>query len=446
MATKNSRASQSCDYDVAIIGGGITGTATLYVLSRYTNVQRIVLLEKYPSLAQVNSHKDNNSQTLHYGDIETNYTLDKATKVKHAAAMTARYIEQHKQEHLFTKSNKMVLAVGDAEAAELEKRHDEFKTLFPELKKIGKKEIARIEPNLVKGRDPSTKLLALLSPNGYAVDYGRLSESFAQHAAVPGKTIDILLGTCVHTIKKMDGFYAITDGKTTRTAKAIVVAAGPQSLTFAYKLGYGKDWILLPVAGNFFAAPRLVHGKVYMMQLKKLPFAAIHADPDVSNPNEIRFGPVAKVIPMLERRHYRSFIDFMLLFELRLDAIVSLFKILADPVYVKYLLKQVLYDLPLIGRLAFLREARKIVPRMTFRQLKCRKMVGGIRPQIVDVKKRAMLFGEAKIIGHHVIFDITPSPGASVCLKNAEDNTKKVLEFLGKNYVFDEVGFKKDLG
>lgn len=182
-----------------------------------------------------------------------------------------------------------------------------------------------------------------------------------------------------------------------------------------------------------------------MMQLKKLPFAAIHADPDVSNPDEIRFGPVAKVIPMLERRHYRSFVDFMQLFELRWDAITSLLKIVTDPVYVNYLLKQVLYDLPLVGRLAFLREARKIVPSMTFRQLKCRKMVGGIRPQIVDVKKRAMLFGEAKITGHNIIFDITPSPGASVCLKNAEDNTKKVLEFLGKDTIFDEGRFKKDL-
>ncbi|MCW8827724.1 MAG: FAD-dependent oxidoreductase, partial [Gammaproteobacteria bacterium] len=34
--------------DVAIIGGGISGTALLYLLARYTDLSRITLLEKYP--------------------------------------------------------------------------------------------------------------------------------------------------------------------------------------------------------------------------------------------------------------------------------------------------------------------------------------------------------------------------------------------------------------
>jgi len=33
-------------YEVAIIGGGIAGTALLYGLSNYTNINRIVLIEK----------------------------------------------------------------------------------------------------------------------------------------------------------------------------------------------------------------------------------------------------------------------------------------------------------------------------------------------------------------------------------------------------------------
>ncbi len=64
--------------DVAIIGGGISGTALLYLLARYTDIGHIALLEKYPAVAQINSHGRNNSQTLHCGDIETNYTLEKA--------------------------------------------------------------------------------------------------------------------------------------------------------------------------------------------------------------------------------------------------------------------------------------------------------------------------------------------------------------------------------
>ena len=38
--------------DVFIVGGGITGTALLYVLTRYTDIKRIILAEKYDSLAK----------------------------------------------------------------------------------------------------------------------------------------------------------------------------------------------------------------------------------------------------------------------------------------------------------------------------------------------------------------------------------------------------------
>jgi len=65
-------------YDVLIVGGGVSGAALFYVLSKYTNIPRIALLEKYNEVAQVNSKASNNSQTLHTGDIETNYSFKKA--------------------------------------------------------------------------------------------------------------------------------------------------------------------------------------------------------------------------------------------------------------------------------------------------------------------------------------------------------------------------------
>ena len=39
-----------------------------------------------------------NSQTLHFGDIETNYTYDKATKVKRTADMMKNYLNNIKTE------------------------------------------------------------------------------------------------------------------------------------------------------------------------------------------------------------------------------------------------------------------------------------------------------------------------------------------------------------
>jgi len=78
-------------YDVIVIGGGASGTALFYVLSKYSTVKSIAIIEKYGSFGQVNSKGNNNSQTLHIGDIETNYSLGKASIVKPAALMVSKY-------------------------------------------------------------------------------------------------------------------------------------------------------------------------------------------------------------------------------------------------------------------------------------------------------------------------------------------------------------------
>ena len=182
------------------------------------------------------------------------------------------------------------------------------------------------------------------------------------------------------------------------------------------------------------------------MQIKKLPFAAVHGDPAVDNPNETRFGPTMKVLPVLERRNPKTVVEFLRLFEFRFDAVTSLIKILADKTIFLYILKNLLYDLPFIGKRMFVkREVKKIVPSMKARDVRFGRGLGGIRPQIVDVKKKAMVMGEGKIVGDNIIFDLTPSPGASVCLKNAEVDAKKLIEFLGRKYAFHEARLKTEL-
>jgi len=82
-------------YDVLIVGGGISGAALFYALSHYTDMRNIALLEKYDALATLNSNARANSQTLHCGDIETNYTLEKARTVKRTAKMVEKYCLQY---------------------------------------------------------------------------------------------------------------------------------------------------------------------------------------------------------------------------------------------------------------------------------------------------------------------------------------------------------------
>jgi malate dehydrogenase (quinone) len=52
--------------------------------------------------------------------------------------------------------------------------------------------------------------------------------------------------------------------------------------------------------------------------------------------------------------------------------------------------------------------------------------------------------GEAKIdTGVGAIFNMTPSPGATCCLENAEVDMRKVADFLGATV--DEEAFARDL-
>jgi malate dehydrogenase (quinone) len=435
-------------YEVAIIGGGISGTALLYVLSNYTNINRIALIEKNPEVALGNSHKTSNSQTLHFGDIETNYTLEKARKVKRAAGLVKNYIlTNDPQQETYSKYHKMVLAIGKEQTDELRERYREFKSLFPKLKLLEKEEIELLEPKVVEARAPEEEILALFTEEGYTIDFQKLAQSFLENSiSSKQKTIDLMMGTRVKTIHKEGELYQIQTDRGVVVAKAVVTMAAAYSLLFAKSLGYGKDYALLNVAGNFYLAPGVLNGKVYTVQLKKIPFAAIHGDSEVHDRSKTRFGPTAKVSFLLEQRNYATIFDYFKTAGLSINAFISFFNILSDQVILKYILKNYIYDIPLIGKRLFLKEVQKIVPSIQLSDLQLAKGYGGIRPQIVNLKTKRLELGEAKIEGENIVFNITPSPGASTCLQNAEYDTEKILTFLGQDYMFDKNRFLQDLG
>lgn len=435
-------------HDVIIIGGGVSGTALLYTLSKYSNVKNIGLIEKYADFGLVNSSPRMNSQTLHFGDIETNYTLEKAKKVKRQADMVKNYLENEKSirgdEGLFIKVPKMVLAVGKEQVKNLSERYPSFGQLFPNLKMIGSEEIGKIEPRILEGRDPDQELLALVTEDGYTVDFRKLSHSFVKNAKELNPGLSVYLSTKVEKISLKGDSYIINTDKGEFEAEAVVVAAGSHSLIFAKSLGYGKNYSILSMAGSFYTGPRVLNGKVYTMQVPKLPFAAVHGDPEVHNENITRFGPTAKPIFFLERYNYSTFWEYWKTFGFSIDPIRSILKISSDKTIFNYLLKNVVYDFPWIGKRSFLKEIKKIVPNIKLNEIKFARKVGGTRPQIINNTTRKLELGEAKITGEKIIFNITPSPGASTCLGNAFEDAAKLMEFLSNKFIFAKDQFEKD--
>lgn len=438
------------DYDVIIVGGGVVGTALLYTLCRYTDIPSICLIEKYADFGLVNSASTMNSQTLHFGDIETNYTVEKARSVKRMADMVKMYLEDEKQKNpgqeIFSKYSKMVLGVGSMQAEGLRKRFLVFKDLFPNLKLIEREEIARIEPKVVEGRNPDQEIAALLTPDGYTVDFKELCHSFVNNAGKLKSDVDVRLNTKLLTIHREGEIWSVKTNNGVLKAPAVVIAAGGHSLMIAKSLGYGKNLSILSMAGSFYFGRKVLNGKVYTIQNAKLPFAAIHGDPEVHDAGVTRFGPTAKPIFMLERYNRRTFPEYWKTFGLGIAPILSLLNIIFDRVLFGYVFINFLYDLPFIGRRLFIKEVRKIVPTMKLPDLHFANRVGGTRPQIVNNTTRKLEMGEAKLTGDKIVFNITPSPGASTCLGNSFNDAKLVVEFLDNKYSFDENGFRKDFG
>jgi len=438
-------------YDVIIIGGGVSGAALFYELGRYTTTKSICLLEKYGSLASLNSNGSANSQTIHCGDIETNYTLEKAAKVKRTAKMVEKYCLSHGYEDKVIFSHqKLALGVGHEEVNYMRHRYEEFKTLYPYLKLYTKEQLAEIEPAVIfdkDGKERPEDIDGIGAQGEYTtVDFKALSDTFIDNTLkIKDKITDIFFNNEVKQIQKIGSTYHVQTTMSQFTADFVVVDAGAHSLFLAHKMGYGLDYGCLPMAGSFYMGNRkILNGKVYMVQNPKLPFAALHGDPDILVSGFTRFGPTALMLPKLERFKPGTYMDFFKTLRLDWTVLKIFYDLFKDADIRNYVLKNFMFEVPYINKKLFLQDARKIVPSLSEEDISYAKGFGGVRPQILDKKNQKLMLGEASInTGEGIIFNMTPSPGATSCLGNAVRDVEAICKYLGLE--FDEKLFNAEL-
>lgn len=441
-------------YQVAVVGGGISGAALIYELARYTDIKSMVLIEKYEALATLNSKGTANSQTIHSGDIETNYTFEKAQRVSRTANMVSKYGLQYgyNGKYMF-EGQKMAIGVGDEEVDFIVKRYEQFKTLYPYLEFFTKEELAKIEPRIIykaNGDERPENVVGMGVKSGVytTVDYGALSATFIENAKSMGKECDLFLNSEVNNIVKMgDKFIITAKNGLSVSADFVIVNAGAHSLYLAHKMGYGLDMGCLPMAGSFYLTKqKLLNGKVYMVQNPKLPFAALHGDPDLLADGCTRFGPTALALPKLERYHgtWRSFYEFCQTLNLSSEIIKIFWDLLKDSEIRNYVFRNYLFEIPVYNKHLFVKDARKIVPSLTTDDIYYAAGFGGVRPQVLNKTEKKLMLGEASInTGKGIIFNMTPSPGATSCLGNGERDAKFACEYLGVK--FDEEKFNQEL-
>lgn len=438
-------------YEVVIVGGGISGAALFFELAKYSDINNICLLEKYEDLATLNSKGTSNSQTIHVGDIETNYTFDKAKITKRTARMIEKFnLMYDLQEKIMFKHQKMALGVGEKEVEFITNRYNEFKEIFPYLELWDKEALREKEPLLVYADKERTKdrpepIIAMGASDQYTtVDFGEMTKELvkAGQNADASKKTDVYFNSEAEEIVKVgDKFKITTTNGAVYTADFVVVNAGAHSLYLAHKMSYGKHMGSLSMAGSFYITNgSYLNGKVYMVQNDKLPFAALHGDPDILCDGKTRFGPTALALLVLERYKGGKSI-FQCLKTMNIDgSIIKIFwDLLKDSEIRNYVFKNFLFEVPGINKGLFVKDAKKIVPSLSVDDIEYAKNFGGVRPQVLNKEEKKLMLGEASINpGNGIIFNMTPSPGATSCLGNAERDITEVCNFLGKTFYHDK--------
>lgn len=439
-------------FEVLVIGAGISGAALAYELARYTDINTIGIVEKYEDVATLNSSGTSNSQTIHVGDIETNYTLEKAAITKRTAKMVEKYcLQYHYQDEVIFSHQKMALGVGDKEVEFLLHRFEEFSKLFPYLEVWDKEKLKEYEPRVVfdeNGNEREESVVGIGARGEWTtVDYGKMSKTLIENAKnQEGKTVDAFFNSQVKKIEKDDtGKYIVSTDDQEYSADFVVVNAGAHSLFIAHAMGYGHNLGCLPMAGSFYMTnEKMLNGKVYMIQNPKLPFAALHGDPDILADGNTRFGPTALMLPKLERYKSGTYMDFWKTLRFDKDIAIALWKLLKEGDIRSYIFRNFLFEVPILNKYLFLKDARKIVPSLQLDEFSYADGFGGVRPQVLNKDEQKLMLGEASINpGTGILFNMTPSPGATSCLGNGERDLKIVVEYLGKN--FNEELFKDEL-
>ena len=447
-------------YDLVIVGAGVSGASQLYAAVKYTNLKRILLVEKEGAPGMVNSRATNNSQTLHEGDIETNYNYEKAKAVQHKAYFTRAYVEKKNDQKLSIKGPKMVFGVGEDEMQFLDDRYEDFKELFPTLEKINGDEIRVREPKMMEGRAETEVVRALYNPDGLTIDYGRLAASLVADAVAAAKEKDDCLVEVRYDTKVGEVTPILDDDDAVRmdidgeliSSTYVSFCAGSHSMYFAKQVGIdaAKEMSLLCIAGNFYHTPKQVNTKVYTVQNPKLPFSAVHADPDILHPDKNRFGPTTRVVFMLERHQYGTVGEYFKTLSPVVGSLFAYVRIMLDAAFAVYALRHnILLLLPFVGNQMYVSEARKIVPTLKYEDLVRAKGQGGVRPQIVrTAEKNPLNLGEAKLKGERMRFNVTPSPGASTCVFNGLSDIRDMMEEMQEGYgwEFDAEKLEEDFG
>lgn len=397
-------------YDIAIIGGGIVGTATALSILKENNV-KLLLLEAESSLA---AHQTgNNSGVIHSGLYYKPGSL-KAANCTLGRELMYSFCQEHNLP--FDKCGKIVVATNQDEIAALDMLEERGRANgLNGIKRISSEEIKEYEPY-------ASGIAGLFVPQTGIVDYVAVTNKYAE--LIRAKGGEIKTSSKLTSVKK-DGSELIlsTEQEEYRT-KFIVNCGGLQSDRIAKLCGVDPKLKIIPFRGEYYKLKKekqyLVKNLIYPVPDIKFPFLGVHFTRMIDG--GVEAGPNA--VLAFKREGYRK-IDFSFRDILEMKLYPGFWKMAAK--YYKMGFQEFRRS---FSKDLFVKSLQKLIPEIQYDDIE----VGGagVRAQALD--RDGKLVDDFRIVEAERMVHVlnAPSPAATASLSIGKTISEMVIKRFNK--------------
>ncbi len=253
-------------FDIAIIGGGITGTATALKILEKQNYS-ILILEAEAKLAL--HQTGNNSGVIHSGLYYKPGSL-KALNCAAGREMMYQFCEEHNVKH--ERCGKVVVATSESELPALITLEERGKANgLSGIKRLSKDELKYYEPHV-------SGIAGLFVPQTGIVDYEEVVNKYAELIINKGGTIRT--SSKVHSVMLFNSETVLITDNEEFKAKLIINCAGLQSDRVAKMCGIKPNLKIIPFRGEYYKLIKekehLVKNLIYPVPDPNYPFLGVH--------------------------------------------------------------------------------------------------------------------------------------------------------------------------
>jgi len=253
-------------YDIAIVGGGIVGLATAYHFALHYPDKSVAVLEKEHDVATHQTGR--NSGVIHSGI----YYRPGSLKAWNCREGNRKLVEFCEREGVpYDVCGKVIVAVDERERPRLRAIYERGIENGISCRIIGREELQELEPHAVG-------VEAIHVPDAGIVDFVGVCRRFVDVIRRHGH--DLLLGACVHGMRRMNGLMTVESTAGEVHARYVVNCAGLYADHVARLSGDNPDVQVLPFRGEYYKlkpeAEHFCRNLIYPVPDPAFPFLGVH--------------------------------------------------------------------------------------------------------------------------------------------------------------------------